>query len=195
MLSDDTRSGRCLHTLAGHEGDINRVVFNPQVRIVSMFLVALWLDHLAVVLSCGKGTCIVTAGADQTARVWDVASGRCLQVLQGHTDEIFSCAFNYTGDTIITGTVLTTSVCQLGAGSKTTHVACGVVPCAVTPSRRQVIRATMRRRTHRTSEIQILAIGACTTRNTTTTRLTIPRLRHGRQNSVGQHQTHQPLST
>lgn len=28
-----------------------------------------------------------------------------MQVLEGHTDEIFSCAFNYEGDTIITGTV------------------------------------------------------------------------------------------
>ena len=26
-----------------------------------------------------------------------------LQTLEGHTDEIFSCAFNYEGDTIITG--------------------------------------------------------------------------------------------
>ncbi len=28
---------------------------------------------------------------------------RCLQVLEGHSDEIFSCAFNYEGDSIITG--------------------------------------------------------------------------------------------
>lgn len=26
-----------------------------------------------------------------------------MQVLEGHTDEIFSCAFNYEGDFIITG--------------------------------------------------------------------------------------------
>lgn len=26
-----------------------------------------------------------------------------MQVLEGHTDDIFSCAFNYEGDTIITG--------------------------------------------------------------------------------------------
>jgi dynein assembly factor with WDR repeat domains 1 len=26
-----------------------------------------------------------------------------MQVLEGHTDEIFSAAFNYEGDTIITG--------------------------------------------------------------------------------------------
>jgi WD40 repeat protein len=33
----------------------------------------------------------------------DVESGVCSTVLAGHTDEIFSCAFNYDGDTIITG--------------------------------------------------------------------------------------------
>ena len=27
----------------------------------------------------------------------------CLEVLEGHSDEIFSCAFNYEGDTVITG--------------------------------------------------------------------------------------------
>ena len=31
------------------------------------------------------------------------APGDCLQILEGHTDEIFSAAFNYEGDTIITG--------------------------------------------------------------------------------------------
>ena len=29
--------------------------------------------------------------------------GNCQQVLDGHTDEIFSCVFNYEGDTILTG--------------------------------------------------------------------------------------------
>ncbi len=36
-------------------------------------------------------------------RLWDLESGSCLQVLEGHTDEIFSAAFNYEGDTVITG--------------------------------------------------------------------------------------------
>ena len=30
-------------------------------------------------------------------------TGNEIQVLEGHEDEIFSCAFNYEGDTIITG--------------------------------------------------------------------------------------------
>ena len=46
---------------------------------------------------------LLTASADQTARLWDVLTGDCQQVLLGHSDEIFSCAFNYNADTIITG--------------------------------------------------------------------------------------------
>ena len=50
-----------------------------------------------------QGNKIITASSDRSCRVWDVESGDCLQVLEGHTDEIFSAAFNYEGDTIITG--------------------------------------------------------------------------------------------
>ena len=69
-----------------------------------------------------QGTKILTAGADKTARIWNAETGEELQVLEGcyksrlsilywrfvirfigHSDEIFSCAFNYEGDTIITG--------------------------------------------------------------------------------------------
>ena len=32
----------------------------------------------------------------------------CAKVLEGHSDEIFSCAFNYEGDTVITGSKDTT---------------------------------------------------------------------------------------
>jgi dynein assembly factor with WDR repeat domains 1 len=35
--------------------------------------------------------------------LWSVDTGNETQVLEGHEDEIFSCAFNYEGDTIITG--------------------------------------------------------------------------------------------
>ena len=46
---------------------------------------------------------MLTAGFDQIARLWDSESGDLLQELEGHSDELFSCGFNYEGDTIITG--------------------------------------------------------------------------------------------
>ena len=53
-----------------------------------------------------QGTLVMTASADKTARLWDPETGECRQILEGHTDEIFSCAFNYEGNTIITGQLL-----------------------------------------------------------------------------------------
>lgn len=95
-------TGACHAILTGHDGEISKVTFNPQ------------------------GSRVLTASSDKTARIWDTDTGDCLQILEGHTgkfifsyllffflfylnifflflDEIFSCAFNYEGDTIITG--------------------------------------------------------------------------------------------
>jgi len=45
----------------------------------------------------------LTASSDKTCRIWDTDTGTCVQTLEGHEDEIFSAMFNYSGDTIITG--------------------------------------------------------------------------------------------
>ncbi len=45
----------------------------------------------------------MTAGSDRSCRLWSADTGAELQKLEGHDDEIFSCSFNYEGDTIITG--------------------------------------------------------------------------------------------
>ena len=50
---------------------------------------------------------MLTGSSDKTARLWDPETGECKQILEGHTDEIFSCAFNYEGNTIITGKITT----------------------------------------------------------------------------------------
>ena len=44
----------------------------------------------------------MTGSSDKTVRLWDVENGSCKQILDRHSEEIFSCAFNYEGDTIIT---------------------------------------------------------------------------------------------
>lgn len=45
---------------------------------------------------------LLSSSLDKTARIWSTDSSRCLQTLSGHTDDVFSCAYSYNGDTIIT---------------------------------------------------------------------------------------------
>lgn len=48
------------------------------------------------------GKLVMTASADNTARLWLTDTGLCSQVLSGHESDVFSCAFSYTGDIIVT---------------------------------------------------------------------------------------------
>jgi WD40 repeat protein len=45
---------------------------------------------------------VATASVDHTARLWDAASGEPLASLEGHTDWVFSAAFNHDGSRIVT---------------------------------------------------------------------------------------------
>lgn len=105
----------------GHEGEISKVCFNPQgSRILTASS-----DKSARIWEVETGGCMQVRRArtgrrqkTQTQKSacccrvcavgWIVGLTLCLtstaaQILEGHTDEIFSCAFNYEGDTIITG--------------------------------------------------------------------------------------------
>ncbi len=48
------------------------------------------------------GKTVVTAGQDETARLWDVASGKELQVLRGHKGRVTSAQFAADGKTVVT---------------------------------------------------------------------------------------------
>uniref|UniRef100_A0A8C8CTI1 Uncharacterized protein n=1 Tax=Oncorhynchus tshawytscha TaxID=74940 RepID=A0A8C8CTI1_ONCTS len=87
----DVPSGRRVHTLIGHRGEISSVQFDWDCSL----LITGSMDKSSRVTSR-----VLSASADMMARLWDVQSGVYLQVPEGHTDEIFSSAFNYEGDTI-----------------------------------------------------------------------------------------------
>ncbi|CAI8021322.1 Dynein assembly factor with WDR repeat domains 1 [Geodia barretti] len=53
----NTTTLNCVHRLQGHQGEISKVSFNAQ------------------------GSRILTASGDKTAKLWDSATGLCLQVL------------------------------------------------------------------------------------------------------------------
>jgi WD40 repeat protein len=48
------------------------------------------------------GKRIVTASGDNTARIWDAATGKTMAVLSGHSDRVYSAAFSSQGDRIVT---------------------------------------------------------------------------------------------
>jgi WD40 repeat protein len=49
------------------------------------------------------GQRLVTGSADSTARIWEVASGRSLHILRGHTGQVWSVAWSPEGDQVATG--------------------------------------------------------------------------------------------
>jgi WD40 repeat protein len=48
------------------------------------------------------GTTVLTASKDDTARLWDAASGKELQVLRGHETGVKSAQFSADGKTVLT---------------------------------------------------------------------------------------------
>jgi WD40 repeat protein len=71
----DASSGETLGLLRGHEADVLRFALAPD------------------------GRRLLTAGADATARLWDLESGES-RVLRGHTDQVLMVAFSRDGGTL-----------------------------------------------------------------------------------------------
>src|SRR5450759_5314318 len=60
--------------------------------------------HTASVTACAvspDGTWIVSASADETLKIWDVASGRERATLADHTDSVLGCAVSPDGTWIV----------------------------------------------------------------------------------------------
>lgn len=46
---------------------------------------------------------IASGSDDNTVRIWDMATGQCLKILQGHTNVVESVAFSPSGQFIVSG--------------------------------------------------------------------------------------------
>jgi len=82
-----------LRTLRGHRASLLAVAYSPD------------------------GKQIVTGGADNTAWVWDVATGKPVLPLRGHSGPIRSVAFSTNGQRIVTGSWDGTAKVWKGSGS------------------------------------------------------------------------------
>ncbi|MEO0374983.1 MAG: NB-ARC domain-containing protein, partial [Cyanobacteria bacterium P01_A01_bin.17] len=90
----DVHSGQCLKTFTGHTHAVRSVAF----RSNSQGLDAQELDGQGL-----DGQELVSGGGDQTIKIWNVQTGRCLKTLSGHRNWIWSIVYSPDGSLLVSG--------------------------------------------------------------------------------------------
>jgi WD40 repeat protein len=84
----DVTSGREITVFRGHAGYVSDATFSPDGKLIAT---ASW------------ETLSTQSAEDNTARIWDAATGEELSVLRGHLDRVYSVAFSSDGTRLVTG--------------------------------------------------------------------------------------------
>jgi WD40 repeat protein/GTPase SAR1 family protein len=114
---------KLLRTLAGHEGVVLSVAFDPAGQTLASGsndnTVKLWEvasgkllrtlgGHGSPVHSVAfdpAGRTLASGSSDKTVKLWEVASGKLLRTLGGHGSSVYSVAFDPAGRTLASGSV------------------------------------------------------------------------------------------
>jgi hypothetical protein len=129
----DAESGRLLQTLTGHTDEVQCVEYSPDGRRIASGsfdgIIRIWdaetgrqlrtlMGHTDIVHSVAyspDGRRIASGSGfhsydeeklpDDTVRIWDAETGLLLQILKGHTDNVYSVAYRPDGRRIVSGSV------------------------------------------------------------------------------------------
>eukprot|EP00741_Cyanophora_paradoxa_P001341 tig00000480_g1297.t1 len=108
------QTGQCTGVLQGHDHVVECVAFPPTqaaaVQAAALFAAALQPANGASVagtsigaVSTASGGGILASGSrDKTARIWDIATGQCRQVLRGHDNWVRSVVVHPSGKYLLT---------------------------------------------------------------------------------------------
>lgn len=105
---------RCISSFSDARGVANCVRFAEDAVVCASKdgMVYIWDDHDCRTLrghtgsvDCvdATGKFVLSGGVDKTIRVWDLHTGRCTRVLEGHTDGVSCLAVSPKGDRLLSG--------------------------------------------------------------------------------------------
>ncbi len=90
----DMETGECLRVFEGHTGIVKSLELSPY---------GLDINYVRSVAISSDGEYVLSGGDDQTLRLWDMETGECLRVFEGHTDTVNSVAISHDGRFLLSG--------------------------------------------------------------------------------------------